>query len=466
MRKKFLKSAIALLLCAFMFVGCSNNEQPSDVSSLISSELVSSEAVTSVDNSIKLNGINLKEYCIVFDEDDLFSQFTAEILAEKLNVICGEVLDVVPDSVKEQKNELLIGKTNRIDSNLAYDVKMKNNEFILTASTDKVVMAAKGYMVGGAANALLTQFSDALEATNIKIEANTTPVKYEFEEAENAILMIGDGMGENHIEAAEKEGMTKFYAKSMPNIGTAVTYSYSVNPLGSAAYTDSAAAGTALATGYKTINGYVGLNHNAEIIPNVRELAQEAGAKTAILTTDAITGATPGAFLAHCSDRGNTSAIQSQIDSLFIVNKITIAEGSLDENLLSREKKALETIAAENSRFFMMLEEGYIDKKSHSNDYDGMVHTVKRFNDTIAYAMEFTLMHPNTVLIVTADHETGDLREETDGSFKYYSTNHTNKDVPLFAMGKGTEILTKNPCDNTNIAKFIAKVYGKNDFGQ
>ena len=276
MRKKFLKSAIALLLCAFMFVGCSNNEQPSDVSSLISSELVSSEAVTSVDNSIKLNGINLKEYCIVFDEDDLFSQFTAEILAEKLNVICGEVLDVVPDSVKEQKNELLIGKTNRIDSNLAYDVKMKNNEFILTASTDKVVMAAKGYMVGGAANALLTQFSDALEATNIKIEANTTPVKYEFEEAENAILMIGDGMGENHIEAAEKEGMTKFYAKSMPNIGTAVTYSYSVNPLGSAAYTDSAAAGTALATGYKTINGYVGLNHNAEIIPNVRELAQES----------------------------------------------------------------------------------------------------------------------------------------------------------------------------------------------
>lgn len=460
---KVLKSAVALLLCVFVFVGCGNNHNPADVSSSLSSEPVSSEAVTSVENSIKLNGTNLKEYCIVFDEDDLFSQFAAEILAEKINGICGEVLDVVPDSVKEQKNELLIGETNRNDSKLAYGVEMMSDEFILTASTDKVVMAAKGYMVGGASNALLNRFNDT---TNIIIEANATPVKYEFKEAENAILMIGDGMGENHIAAAEKEGMSKFYAKSMPNIGTAVTYSYSVNPLGSAAYTDSAAAGTALASGYKTINGYLGLNHKAEIIPNVRELAYEVGAKTAILTTDLITGATPGAFLAHCSDRGNTSAIQSQIDGLFVLDKITVAEGSLDDNLLSREKNALETISGENSRFFMMLEEGYIDKNSHSNDYNSMIHTVKRFNETIAYAMEFTLMHPNTVLIVTADHETGDLREKSDGSFKFYSTNHTNKDVPLFAMGKGTESLTKNPCDNTNIAKFIANVYGEKDFGQ
>lgn len=114
MRKKFLKSAIALLLCAFMFVGCSNNEQPYDVSSLISSEPVSSEAVTSVDNSIKLNGINLKEYCIVFDEDDLFSQFTAEILAEKLNVICGEFWTLYPIALRNKKTSCLSAKLTEL----------------------------------------------------------------------------------------------------------------------------------------------------------------------------------------------------------------------------------------------------------------------------------------------------------------------------------------------------------------
>ncbi len=467
MNKKMCLSVVSAFISLALLVGCGGDKSKKTASSgATSTDTASSQAVSAEEKGITLNGTDLNEYIIVYDEDDAFSQYAAEIFASELEAVTNIKLDFVGDSVEEQKNELLIGKTNREASSVKF--KTKSDEFVLATVEDKVVMLANGYMIGGAANELLEICESAVaekKSAEIVVQEDITPIKYEFEEAKNAILMIGDGMGHNHIEAAKKEGMTAFYAESMPNVGSAVTYSYSVKPLGTAAFTDSAAAGTALATGYKTINGYVGLDHTAEIVPNVRELAFENGAKTAILTTDAITGATPGAFLAHCSDRNNTSAIQSQIDSLFLLNKITVAEGSLDESLLEKEKSALAAISSENSNFFMMLEEGYIDKKSHSNDYDGMVHTVKRFNDTIGYAMQFTLMHPDTVLIVTADHETGALTKEADGSFAFKSTDHTNTDVPLFAMGNGTYVLTKKPCNNIDVAKFIAKIYGENNFG-
>ena len=94
-----------------------------------------------------------------------------------------------------------------------------------------------------------------------------------------------------------------------------------------------------------------------------------------------------------------------------------------------------------------------------------MVSAVNRYNDAIAYVIEFVLMHPDTALIITADHETGGVRKLNDGRFIFTRTNHTNTDVPLFALGYGTEALTKEVNNNVNIAKFIAGIFGESNFG-
>ena len=90
---------------------------------------------------------------------------------------------------------------------------------------------------------------------------------------------------------------------------------------------------------------------------------------------------------------------------------------------------------------------------------------VKRFNDDIAYVIQFVLCHPDTVLVVTADHETGGITKQSDGNFVYTTGDHSTANVPICAIGYGTEIFNNKTSDNTDIPKFLAKIYGENNFG-
>lgn len=418
--------------------------------------------------AVTLNGAPLADYKIIYAEGSLLARYAAENLAAALLDATGIPLEVASDKTGEAAYELLIGETNRAASAACSVLTLGNDEYLLSADGGKIVMLGNGCMVGGGASALLWKGIMSGErgaAVEVNIPKSEAPERFEFKTPRSAILMIGDGMGRNHIEAAKAEGMSEFYADSLPNVGTCKTYSYSVNPLGSASYTDSAAAATALATGYKTINGYIGIDHLKNSRQNVRELAYEKGSKTAVVTTDVITGATPAGFIAHCSSRNSTEEIQTQIDELISSGKIEWCAGSVGNALTENAKSALNLISADGSSFFMMLEEAYIDKNSHSNEYAEMVSAVKRFNDAIAYAIEFTLMHPDTVLIVTADHETGGVTRLASGKYAFTKTSHTNTDVPLLAMGAGTETLTAGVCNNVNIARFIASVFGEASFG-
>lgn len=92
---------------------------------------------------------------------------------------------------------------------------------------------------------------------------------------------------------------------------------------------------------------------------------------------------------------------------------------------------------------------------------------VKRFNEAISYATQFTLCHPDTALVVTADHETGKLTPASGGVGYYFlSYNHTNIDVPVFAIGPKTDELNGKTLENTELAKFCASVYTSEPFGQ
>lgn len=89
-------------------------------------------------------------------------------------------------------------------------------------------------------------------------------------------------------------------------------------------------------------------------------------------------------------------------------------------------------------------------------------------NDATAYASQFAHLYPETAIIVTADHETGGIVPDETNPYKYKFTslNHTNRNVPLYAFGAGVEFFADGPIENIEIARFMAKSYTDEHFGQ
>lgn len=420
--------------------------------------------------AISICGTPISDYRIVIPaECDLYTKYAAQNLKDYLKANADIELEIVTDAEEATETELLIGKTNRPGSVTASEVELYDDEYIIMLDGKSVVLYGNGYMVGGAAGELMNRrAAGAWRGYDIDItDIPTTPeaVTFTFEKANNAILLIGDGMGHNHINMTLADSLDKFSAADMPHIGEIITKSQSVINK-QAAYTDSAAAGTALATGFKTINGYIGIDPNKQDLVSLRALANSVGAKTAILSTDAITGATPAAFLAHEADRNSTAFIQRDINAVLEAGEVDYAIGSIGDDLVDRAAPVLHDISAHGSQFFSMIEEGQIDKKAHNNDASGVIHMVKRFDGLIAYCMEFIMFHPDTVVIVTADHETGGIRKAANADkYIFTSGNHTNTNVPIYAIGDGTEIFAGEAKDNTRVPNFIAKIYGEDNFG-
>ena len=420
-------------------------------------------------NSIAIQDVYIRNYNIVVPANcDKYTEYTAYNLSDYIRAKAGITISVIDDSMSEEKYEILIGKTNRAAS--AVSVKMGNKNYFFMQNGSKIVMQGNGLYVGAGVGAFVTEYLSGDEKDiNITDISTTAQVQtYNFPtEYKNAILMIGDGMGYNHVNMALANGMKKFYAQDLPYSGNVITRSQSVIE-GKAEYTDSAAAGTAMATGYKTYNDYLGMDKNGKAIKNVRELAYEYGAKTAVLTTDDILGATPSAFLCHNVSRGDGTGLKQEQDKLTSEGKITYSKGNVGDKLFEETREALSTISDSKAPFFAMIEEGYIDKCSHNRDASGTIMCVERFNDCVAYVIEFIFFHPDTALIITADHETGGITRNADNEYGYHYTsgNHTNQDVPLYAFGAGTSKFNKVTIDNTDIARFIAKAYGATSFGQ
>ena len=130
----------------------------------------------------------------------------------------------------------------------------------------------------------------------------------------NIILFIGDGMGLSQITATEnvKRNLT---LKEFKNIGLATTYSQGKY------VTDSAAAGTALASGQKTGYHMLGVDADTkEPIENIIEFASKNKLSTGVVVTSSITDATPAAFLTHLDDRDKTEELVQQLAELTCLN--------------------------------------------------------------------------------------------------------------------------------------------------
>ena len=444
--------------------------------------------------SVLIDGVPIQKYTVIYPKDaDSVTKYAAQNLVDYLELNAGIKLNMSADTKAESQYEILIGKTKRAASNIS--TSLSDGQYVLMQKDGKIVMQGNGIYVGAAVGAFVSEnmsASGSKKEVTISLPSSPSSKTYKFPATfKNAIIMIGDGMGFNHIEMAKNGGMKTFYAEQFPNKGQAITESLTVIENKGDKWTDSAAAATALATGYKTYNGRVGMNGGGKSVKNIRELADEKGANTAVITTDVINGATPGGFLAHNLqrkvDNKNNPQILADINALIKDKKIEYTMGraaddvnSPNPDILKGAREALEIISKGGSQFFMMIEGAYIDKDSHNNRYQNCVDSVKQYNDVIAYMSTFVFCHPDTALVVTADHETGNLVKDSSKEFGFrYSNNssggssssetayrqHTNKNVPVFALGPKTEYFNGVAVQNVCIPHFAAQAFGDNNFG-
>ncbi|HOU10792.1 MAG TPA: alkaline phosphatase [Clostridiales bacterium] len=337
----------------------------------------------------------------------------------------------------------------------------------------------------------------------VSLFAGLLPAPAPRDEAQNIIFIIGDGMGENHLALAKQELGLSLVMETMPLRGQSETRS------SSAAVTDSGAGATALSCGVRTTNGCVGvypydpydfISHPE----NLTELAMEKGMSTGIVTTDSTAGATPAGFSAHTSSRDNTADISRQqaasgIDLIwgaacsditpelvegfgydYIASDAELASltpgqksfGQFNGDQLWKSEpaagtpsltemagKAIGLLDSDEDGFFLMIEGAHIDKNSHSNKVAETVACVAELDKTVAAALDFARADGNTLVIVTADHETGAI-QYINGKYAFTSGSHSSANVPLFVYGSSNFIENGAVVKNKDIALFTAMTMG------
>lgn len=314
----------------------------------------------------------------------------------------------------------------------------------------------------------------------------------------NVILMIGDGMGVNHVRAAEAKYGELFFDGNADHSGYLTTFSYNVfGP------TDSAAAATALATGHKTDNGHVGQYRGKDLV-STTEIAKSLGMATGIIATEGVDGATPAGFSAHTSSRKDLDGILSDqlasgtdlffgsnseryaplkaqieksytyVDSFSEIEQARgrifaafdeiplSADGDSKPTLASLAVSALDILSADEDGFFLMIEESHIDKYSHNNQLDKALEHVKAYDNAVKAVVEYANRIGNTLVIVTADHETGGLKYNGESAAQlndsmYTKGSHSSANVPFYVFGD-IDFDFAQIADNTQIAKLCQAV--------
>ena len=187
---------------------------------------------------------------------------------------------------------------------------------------------------------------------------------------------------------------------------------------------------------------------------------------TAVMSTEAQTGATPASFSAHAQSRNDSETILAtqatlveQYGTIIRCNYNHFTESQV-KGIEAGINETLDSLSVNENGFFLMYEEAYIDKYCHSNDINNTFKTMVRFNQAIATFMEYAFYNPDTFVLITADHETGKLLPDGSGSYSYGSGDHTAMYVPVFTYGCGGELFDGRVIENVQIPKTIASFWG------
>lgn len=321
----------------------------------------------------------------------------------------------------------------------------------------------------------------------------------EDETIDNVIIMIGDGMGWNHLYATQNK-----YDIELDMLTKTEYHGFSKTSSASNYVTDSAAGATALASGSRTQNGFVGVYmlDPFEVIAtpaSITEAATKYGLSTGVVTSDLITGATPGSFSAHERDRDFTAEIfadevASDVDLIWgAIDEATVTKEACAENgkkyvstlsevqslelgtksigqfdcdtlwqgldngdqptLSELTVEAIDILNQDDEGFFLMVEGAHIDKRSHSKDGDGAMTAVLEFDKAVSKAIDFAKADGNTLVVITADHETGSVTPNDDGTYTWTTGSHSAANVPVLVYGSDDFIEDGEVIKNTDIPK-------------
>ena len=342
------------------------------------------------------------------------------------------------------------------------------------------------------------------EAQNQPTDKRTTSDKL----PKNIIFLIGDGMGLSEVYAAYTASNQQLNITQSDHVALVTTFSDN-NYI-----TDSGASGTALACGQKTTNGSIGMLPDGEPLTSILKLAENNGLATGMVTSCDITHATPAAFMASVKSRkqrfdialqfletdidvfvgGGMDNFNKRPDSLNLIDSLN-ARGyeiitSLDDikttqspkiagllypahppkmsegrgNMLPVSvEKTINVLSKNKNGFFLMVEGSQIDWGGHDNDIDYILAETLDFDKAVKIALDFAAANGETLVIITADHETGGLSnlegnfEEGTAGGKFTTTDHSAIPVPLFATGPGASEF-HGFIDNTDVFKIMKRL--------
>nr|WP_315157840.1 alkaline phosphatase [uncultured Flavobacterium sp.] len=321
------------------------------------------------------------------------------------------------------------------------------------------------------------------------------------EEPLSIIFMIGDGMGLAQVSSAF------YFNDSVPNFSQFKTLGLSKTSCTSHKITDSAAGATAFSIGQKTFKRAIGLTKDTLSAETILETLSNRGYKTGLVCLTAITHATPASFYAHENDRdandnialhllnekvdffsgGGLKFFNKRKDGRDLIQELEnknykihtqqepfdpskkngylLADEGIPSKIEGRKaylqeatQLSLDYLDAQKKPFFLMVEGSYIDWGGHDKNADLMIQEVLDFDKTIGVVLQYIKKHPNTLLVITADHETGGAsldkfyeknpitgKEEEVPSkvaVNFSSNQHTTILVPVFAKGKSEELFS------------------------
>ncbi|MFQ5831620.1 MAG: alkaline phosphatase [Candidatus Thorarchaeota archaeon] len=349
----------------------------------------------------------------------------------------------------------------------------------------------------------------------------------------SVILMIGDGMGFQQVKLARWVEVGKDMNLTMETglfSWSATTYSAN-SPI-----TDSAAAGTAISSGVKTYNGMIAMDTFGLPVQTILEIAQSMNKATGVITTTTVNHATPASFMTHVMSRtdyseitrqiveeaavdvimggGNSSFSSGQLATMmangytYVQNRVEFEQvtsgkvlglfshSGMDTeqtrnltttpSLAEMTNKSLEILSQDSDGFFLMVEGGQIDWGCHDNNKTYAALEAIAFNKAVNASLKYVQEHSNTILIVTADHETGGLLVVSDTlgdvlpsdsnteeenralrvsrskniSVSWTTRGHTAADVPLFLFGDAFAGLPQaNQIDDTQIFTMMSSYF-------
>jgi alkaline phosphatase len=321
----------------------------------------------------------------------------------------------------------------------------------------------------------------------------------------NIILFVGDGMGPAHFTAAKNYRGADFNIGKIKTIGLFTTFCADRN------VTDSAAAASAFATGEKTKYEALSVDEKGAPRLTVLEAAKGLGKATGLVTTAEFYDATPAAFAVHVDYRRKYADVTNQMlrsgvdviagtgSQIFgktplppladlakqygytlITDPKAIDTAPRSHALLAFESQdddldtpgaplpqlarwALDRVSTNPNGFFLLVEEEGTDGSSHNNNVKDLTKALKSFDEAVGVGLDYASKHPDTLILVLGDHETGGMRIDETGAHKFRiewsSVEHTATAIPVFSYGPGSERFT-GFFDNTDIGRTLLSFEG------